>query len=124
MRAAASGRTAVHNFAALCALVLLCACVRYSAQTDLPEPVGRPGAELKRTEEEVSHGWTHTNVTLDGHTLISLMAKIILEQNPRPATQLFSSSPAKDLLSDFCQNGLTPFFRIGLLLHFDFKLYS
>ena len=91
----------------------VCAFVRYSAQTDLPEPVGRPGAELKRTEEEeeeeVSHGWTHTNVTLDGHTLISLMAKIILEQNPRPATQLFSSSPAKDLLIDFCQNGLTPF---------------
>ena len=100
--------------------VLLCACVRYSAQTDLPEPVGRPGAELKRTEEEeedeeeeVSHGWTHTNVTLDGHTLISLMAKIILEQNPPPATQLFSSSPAKDLLIDFCQNGLTPFFELG-----------
>ena len=91
--------------------MLLCVCVRYSAQTDLPEPVGRPGAELKRTEEEeeVSHGWTHTNVTLDGHTLISLMAKIILEQNPRPATQLFSSSPAKDLLIDFCQNGFTPF---------------
>ena len=109
----------MHNFAALCALVLLCACVRYSAQTDLPEPVGRPGAELKRTEEEeeeeegVSHGWTHTNVTLDGHTLISLMAKIILEQNPRPTTQLFSSSPAKDLLIDFCQNGLTPFFELG-----------
>ena len=91
--------------------------MRYSAQTDLPEPVGRPGAELKRTEEveeeeEVSHGWTHTNVTLDGHTLISLMAKIILEQNPRPATQLFSGSPAKDLLIDFCQNGLTPFFEL------------
>ena len=97
--------------------------MRYSAQTDLPEPVGRPGAELKRTEEEaeeeeeeeeevVSHGWTHTNVTLDGHTLISLMAKIILEQNPRPATQLFSSSPAKDLLIDFCQNCFTPFFEL------------
>ena len=52
MRAAASGRTAVHNFAALCALVRVCVFVRYSAQTDLPEPVGRPGAELKRTEEE------------------------------------------------------------------------
>ena len=97
--------------------MLLCAFVRYSAQTDLPEPVGRPGAELKRTEEEeveeVSHGWTHTNVTLDGHTLISLMAKIILEQNPRPATQLFSSSPGKDYLINFCQNDLTPFFELG-----------
>ena len=80
--------------------VLLCACVRYSAQTDLPEPVGRPGAELKRTEEEaeeeeeeeeevVSHGWTHTNVTLDGHTLISLMAKIILSKTHRQPRNSF-----------------------------------
>ena len=53
------------------------------ASTDLPEPVGSPGAELKRTEEEeeeveVSHGWTHSNVTQAAHTLIRLMAKIIL----------------------------------------------
>ena len=105
--------------------MLLCACVRYSAQTDLPEPVGRPGAELKRTEEEeevvVSHGWTHTNVTLDGHTLISLMAKIILEQNPPPATQLLNCEGFADR---FLSKWFDTFFRLGLLLHFDFKCYS
>ena len=74
----------------LSAVLYHCAVGR--ASTDLPEPVGSPGAELKRTEEEaeeekeeeeeevveVSHGWTHTNVTLAAHMLIRLMAKIIL----------------------------------------------
>ena len=72
----------------LSAVLYHCAVGR--ASTDLPEPVGSPGAELKRTEEEeeeeeekeevveVSHGRTHTNVTLAAHMLIRLMAKIIL----------------------------------------------
>ena len=60
---------------------LILAVLYCSASTDLPEPVWSPGAELKRTEEVeevVSHGRTHTNVTQAAHTLIRLMAKIIL----------------------------------------------
>ena len=67
---------------------------------------------MEEEEEEVSHGWTHTNVTLDGHTLISLMAKIILEQNPPPRHATLFEFTCEGFADRFLSKWFDTFFEL------------